>query len=63
MISVIVNISEMNEFLKVLCVINMFKECYNLICIFNDEKIFFLKEKMDIEKINKISLMFYKKVK
>lgn len=59
MISVIVSMSVMNEFVKVLCVINMFKERYNLICIFNDKKIFLLKEKIDIEKIYKIFLMFY----
>ncbi|WP_232779724.1 DEAD/DEAH box helicase family protein [Helicobacter pylori] len=63
MTSTIVNISEMNELLKVSCAINTLKERYNLIRTSNDEKILSLKEKMDIEKIHKISSMLYKKAK
>ncbi|WP_340638051.1 DEAD/DEAH box helicase family protein [Helicobacter pylori] len=63
MTSAIVNISEMNELLKVSQAINMLKERYNLIRTSNDEKILSLKEKMDIEKINKISSMLGKKAK
>ncbi|WP_232264617.1 DEAD/DEAH box helicase family protein [Helicobacter pylori] len=63
MTSTIVNISAMNELLKVSRAINTLKECYNLIRTSNDEKILSLKEKMDIEKINKISSMLGKKAK
>ncbi len=63
MTSAIVNISEMNELLKVSRAINTLKEHYNLIRTSNDEKILSLKEKMDIEKINKISSMLHKKAK
>ncbi|MGL2606447.1 type I restriction enzyme subunit R domain-containing protein [Helicobacter pylori] len=63
MTSAIVNISEMNELLKVSHAINTLKERYNLIRTSNDEKILSLKEKMDIEKISKISSMLHKKAK
>ncbi len=63
MTSAIVNISEMNELVKVSRAINTLKERYNLIRTSNDEKILSLKEKMDIEKINKISSMLHKKAK
>lgn len=63
MTSTIVNISAMNELLKVSRAINTLKECYNLIRTSNDEKILSLKEKMDIEKISKISSMLHKKAK
>ncbi|WP_164863350.1 DEAD/DEAH box helicase family protein [Helicobacter pylori] len=63
MTSAIVNISEMNELLKVSQAINTLKERYNLIRTSSDEKILSLKEKMDIEKINKISSMLHKKAK
>lgn len=63
MTSAIVNISEMNELLKVSRAINTLKERYNLIRTSNDKKILSLKEKMDIEKINKISSMLSKKAK
>ncbi|WRA20750.1 type I restriction endonuclease subunit R [Helicobacter pylori] len=63
MTSTIVNISEMNELLKVSHAINTLKERYNLIRTSNDEKILSLKEKIDIEKINKISSMLHKKAK
>ncbi len=63
MTSAIVNISKMNELLKVSRAINTLKERYNLIRTSNDEKILSLKEKMDIEKINKISSMLHKKAK
>ncbi|WP_240652958.1 DEAD/DEAH box helicase family protein [Helicobacter pylori] len=63
MTSAIVNISTMNELLKVSQAINTLKECYNLIRTSSDEKILSLKEKMDIEKINKISSMLGKKAK
>ncbi|MFP6140049.1 DEAD/DEAH box helicase family protein [Helicobacter pylori] len=63
MTSAIVNISSMNELLKVSQAINTLKERYNLIRTSNDEKILSLKEKMDIEKINKISSMLHKKSK
>ncbi len=63
MTSAIVNISAMNELLKVSRAINMLKERYNLIRASSDEKILSLKEKMDIEKINKISSMLHKKAK
>ncbi len=63
MTSTIVNISAMNELLKVSHAINTLKERYNLIRTSNDEKILSLKEKMDIEKINKISSMLHQKAK
>ncbi|RVZ73155.1 type I restriction endonuclease subunit R [Helicobacter pylori] len=63
MTSTIVNISAMNELLKVSRAINTLKERYNLIRTSNDLKILSLKEKMDIEKINKISSMLHKKAK
>ncbi len=63
MTSTIVNISAMNELLKVSRAINTLKINYNLIRTSNDEKILSLKEKMDIEKISKISSMLHKKAK
>ncbi|WP_339326773.1 DEAD/DEAH box helicase family protein [Helicobacter pylori] len=63
MTSAIVNISKMSELLKVSHAINTLKERYNLIRTSNDEKILSLKEKMDIEKISKISSMLSKKAK
>ncbi|WRA06390.1 type I restriction endonuclease subunit R [Helicobacter pylori] len=63
MTSAIVGISKMNELLKVSHAINTLKERYNLIRTSNDKKILSLKEKMDIEKINKISSMLHKKAK
>lgn len=63
MTSAIVSISEMNELLKVSRAINTLKERYNLIRTSSDEKILSLKEKIDIEKISKISSMLSKKAK
>ncbi|WP_240461617.1 DEAD/DEAH box helicase family protein [Helicobacter pylori] len=63
MTSTIVNISKMSELLKVSQAINTLKERYNLIRTSNDKKILSLKEKMDIEKISKISSMLSKKAK
>ncbi|MDU9798210.1 DEAD/DEAH box helicase family protein [Helicobacter pylori] len=63
MTSAIVGMSTMNELLKVSHAINTLKERYNLIRTSNDEKILSLKEKMDIEKISKISSMLHKKAK
>ncbi len=63
MTSAIVGISGMNELLKVSQAINTLKERYNLIRTSNDEKILSLKEKMDIEKISKISSMLHQKAK
>ncbi|WQV62046.1 type I restriction endonuclease subunit R [Helicobacter pylori] len=63
MTSAIVSISGMNELLKVSHAINTLKERYNLIRASNDEKILSLKEKIDIEKISKISSMLSKKAK
>ncbi|GAA8283285.1 hypothetical protein HpNP120_04810 [Helicobacter pylori] len=63
MTSAIVSMSEMNELLKVSHAINTLKERYNLIRTSNDEKILSLKEKIDIEKIHKISSMLHKKAK
>ncbi len=63
MTSAIVSISAMNELLKVSHAINTLKECYNLIRTSNDEKILSLKEKIDIEKIHKISSMLHQKAK
>ncbi len=59
----IVSMSAMNELLKVSRAINTLKERYNLIRTSNDKKILSLKEKMDIEKINKISSMLHQKAK
>ncbi|GAA8825204.1 hypothetical protein HpRN133_00140 [Helicobacter pylori] len=63
MTSTIVSMSAMNELVKVSRAINTLKECYNLIRTSSDEKILSLKEKMDIEKISKISSMLHKKTK
>ncbi len=63
MTSAIVNISKMSELLKVSQAINTLKERYNLIRTSSDEKILSLKEKIDIEKISKISSMLHKKAK
>ncbi|RVY25785.1 type I restriction endonuclease [Helicobacter pylori] len=63
MTSAIVGMSAMNELLKVSRAINTLKERYNLIRTSNDLKILSLKEKMDIEKIHKISSMLHKKAK
>ncbi|EJB81690.1 type I restriction enzyme, R subunit [Helicobacter pylori Hp H-4] len=63
MTSAIVSISGMNELLKISHAINTLKINYNLIRTSNDEKILSLKEKIDIEKINKISSMLHQKAK
>ncbi|WP_240655838.1 DEAD/DEAH box helicase family protein [Helicobacter pylori] len=63
MTSAIVNISKMNELVKVSRAINTLKERYNLIRTSSDKKILSLKEKIDIEKINKISSMLHQKAK
>ncbi|WP_024115911.1 DEAD/DEAH box helicase family protein [Helicobacter pylori] len=63
MTNAIVSMSTMDELVKVLRAINTLKECYNLIRTSNDEKILSLKEKIDIEKIHKISSMLHKKAK
>ncbi|MBM0614385.1 DEAD/DEAH box helicase family protein [Helicobacter pylori] len=63
MTNAINSISEINELQKVSHAINTLKERYNLIRTSNDKKILSLKEKMDIEKINKISSMLHKKAK
>ncbi|GAA9825617.1 hypothetical protein VN0498_04110 [Helicobacter pylori] len=63
MTSAIVNMSEINELQKVSHAIKTLKECYNLIRTSNDEKILSLKEKIDIEKINKISSTLSQKAK
>ncbi len=63
MTSAIFSMSAMNELVKVSRAINTLKERYNLIRTSNDEKILSLKEKMDIEKINKISSMLHQKAK
>ncbi len=63
MTSAIVNISEMNELSKVSRAINTLKERYNLIRTSDDEKILSLKEKIDIEKIHKISSTLNQKAK
>ncbi|WP_229762963.1 DEAD/DEAH box helicase family protein [Helicobacter pylori] len=63
MTSAIVSMSKMDELLKVSRAINTLKERYNLIRTSNDEKILSLKEKIDIEKISKISSMLHKKAK
>ncbi|BAW49900.1 type I restriction enzyme R protein [Helicobacter pylori] len=59
----IANMSEINELQKVSHAIKTLKECYNLIRTSNDEKILSLKEKIDIEKINKISSTLSQKAK
>ncbi|GHR70360.1 restriction endonuclease subunit R [Helicobacter pylori] len=63
MTSAIVSMSKMDELLKVSHAIKTLKERYNLIRTSNDEKILSLKEKIDIEKINKISSMLSQKAK
>ncbi|MFP6218667.1 DEAD/DEAH box helicase family protein [Helicobacter pylori] len=63
MTSAIVSISAMNELVKVSRAINTLKERYNLIRTSNDKKILSLKEKIDIEKIHKISSMLHQKAK
>ncbi|MBH0240350.1 type I restriction endonuclease [Helicobacter pylori] len=63
MTSAIVGISGMNELLKISHAINTLKINYNLIRTSSDEKILSLKEKIDIEKISKISSMLSKKAK
>ncbi|WP_240651874.1 DEAD/DEAH box helicase family protein [Helicobacter pylori] len=63
MTSAIVSMSAMNELVKVSRAINTLKERYNLIRTSNDKKILSLKEKMDIEKIHKISSMLHQKAK
>ncbi len=63
MTSAIVSMSAMNELLKVSHAINTLKINYNLIRTSSDEKILSLKEKIDIEKINKISSMLHQKAK
>ncbi|GAA7474042.1 hypothetical protein MMM102_00140 [Helicobacter pylori] len=63
MTSAIVSMSKMDELLKVSRAINTLKERYNLIRTSNDEKILSLKEKIDIEKISKISSMLHQKAK
>ncbi|GHQ74777.1 hypothetical protein JP0077_00180 [Helicobacter pylori] len=63
MTSAIISISEINELQKVSHAIKTLKERYNLIRTSNDEKILSLKEKIDIEKINKISSTLSQKAK
>ncbi|MGN8536254.1 DEAD/DEAH box helicase family protein, partial [Helicobacter pylori] len=63
MTNAIVNMSDINELQKVSHAIKTLKEHYNLIRTSNDEKILSLKEKIDIEKINKISSMLSQKAK
>ncbi|GHS51801.1 hypothetical protein VN1169_04350 [Helicobacter pylori] len=63
MTSAIVKMSGINELQKVSHAIQTLKECYNLIRTSNDEKILSLKEKIDIEKINKISSILSQKAK
>ncbi|TPH60213.1 type I restriction endonuclease subunit R [Helicobacter pylori] len=63
MTSSIVNISGIDELSKVSRAINTLKERYNLVRTSNDETILLLKEKIDIEKINKISSMLSQKAK
>ncbi|GAA9175572.1 hypothetical protein Taiwan43_06160 [Helicobacter pylori] len=63
MTSAIVKMSDINELQKVSHAIKTLKERYNLIRTSNDEKILSLKEKIDIEKINKISSMLSQKAK
>ncbi|GAA8245683.1 type I restriction endonuclease subunit R [Helicobacter pylori] len=63
MTSAINSMSEINELQKVSHAIKTLKERYNLIRTSNDEKILSLKEKIDIEKINKISSTLTQKAK
>ncbi len=63
MTNAIVNMSEINELQKVSHAIKTLKERYNLIRTSNDEKILSLKEKIDIEKIHKISSTLSQKAK
>ncbi|WP_237737739.1 DEAD/DEAH box helicase family protein, partial [Helicobacter pylori] len=63
MTNAIVKMSGINELQKISHAINTLKERYNLIRTSNDEKILSLKEKIDIEKINKISSTLHKKAK
>ncbi|WRD16142.1 DEAD/DEAH box helicase family protein [Helicobacter pylori] len=63
MTNAIVKMSGINELQKVSHAIRTLKERYNLIRTSNDEKILSLKEKMDIEKINKISSTLTQKAK
>lgn len=63
MTSAIVSMSKMDELIKVSRAINTLKERYNLIRTSNDEKILSLREKIDIEKIHKISSMLHQKAK
>ncbi len=63
MTSAIVGMSAMNELVKVSRAINTLKINYNLIRTSSDKKILSLKEKIDIEKISKISSMLSKKAK
>uniref|UniRef100_UPI0015E7D6A0 DEAD/DEAH box helicase family protein n=1 Tax=Helicobacter pylori TaxID=210 RepID=UPI0015E7D6A0 len=63
MTNAIVSMSTMDELLKVSRAINTLKERYNLIRTSNDKKILSLKEKIDIEKIHKISSMLHQKAK
>ncbi|GAA7222545.1 hypothetical protein BD0078_02950 [Helicobacter pylori] len=63
MTSAIVSMNAMNELVKVSRAINTLKERYNLIRTSNDKKILSLKEKIDIEKIHKISSMLHQKAK
>ncbi|GAA7227321.1 hypothetical protein HpCK30_03120 [Helicobacter pylori] len=63
MTSAIVSMSEIDELSKVSRAINTLKERYNLIRASNDETILLLKEKIDIEKINKTSSMLSQKTK
>ncbi|MGN8520893.1 DEAD/DEAH box helicase family protein [Helicobacter pylori] len=63
MTNAIVKMSDINELLKVSHAIRTLKERYNLIRTSNDKKILSLKEKIDIEKIHKISSMLTQKAK
>ncbi|GAA7818258.1 hypothetical protein HpMS147_13980 [Helicobacter pylori] len=63
MTSAIVNMSGINELQKVSHAIKTLKERYNLIRTSIDETILSLKEKIDIEKINKISSTLSQKAK
>ncbi|GAA9426543.1 hypothetical protein HpHA283_14350 [Helicobacter pylori] len=63
MTSAIVNMSGIKELQRVSHAIKTLKERYNLIRTSNDEKILSLKEKIDIEKINKISSTLTQKAK
>ncbi len=63
MTNAIVKMSGINELQKVSHAIKTLKERYNLIRTSNDEKILSLKEKIDIEKINKISSTLSQKAK